>query len=570
MRVKASTSKNSTSLSIIKSTYVGGKRSSKIVEKLGNLEEITKKHPGIDPHEWACLRAKELTDKEKMASQQVLVAYSTGKQIAKGEDRLQEGGYLFLQRTYTDLGLSGICKEIAAKHRFTYDLDKVLSRLVFGRILDPASKLSTYEYSKGLIESDGPDLHHIYRALDVIAKEDDFIQSELYRRSCELSKRNDSVLYYDCTNFFFEIEQEYGIKQYGPSKENRPNPIVEMGLFMDADGVPLAFSIHPGNTNEQTTLKPLEERIIKDFAHSRFVVCTDAGLSSMANRKFNSTQNRSFVTTQSIKQLKAYMRTWALDPTGWQATNNGREYNITDLDEDRHTDTVFYKERWINDDGLEQRLIVTFSLKYKNYQRCIRSGQIDRAQRLIDSAPKSIGKHRQNDFKRLIDAVSHTSDGEIADGKAYSLNEAKIAQEEAFDGFYGVCTNLEDSASTIAEINSRRWEIEECFRIMKHEFKARPVYLNDDKRILAHFTTCFISLVVYRMVEKRLGGRYTCSQIIDGLKSIKFLKVKGEGYLPAYTRTDFTDDLHEAYGFRTDYQMLPTKQMNKIIRLTKN
>ena len=570
MRVKESTSKNSTSLSIIKSTYEGGKRSSKVVEALGNLEEIAKAHPGQEPRKWAESRAEELTRQENEDKRQILVAYSTKKQIGKGEGRLYEGGYLFLQRIYYDLGLDKICADITERHKFTYDLSGVLSRLIFGRILDPASKLSTYEFSKTLLEPIPADLQHIYRALDVIAKENDFIQSELYKNSKKISKRNDHVLYYDCTNFFFEMESEDGLCQYGPSKENRPNPIVEMGLFMDADGVPLAFSVHPGNTNEQLTLKPLEERIIRDFCHARFVVCTDAGLSSLANRRFNSEGERAFVTTQSVKQLKAYLKAWALDPTGWKATKNGREYDITALDEEKHKETVFFKERWINDGGLEQRLIVTFSLKYRDYQRSVRSRQIARAQKLIDSAPKSIGKPRQNDFKRLIEATAYTEDGEIAEGKHYSLDMARIADEEAYDGFYSVCTNLEDSAQEIAEINARRWEIEECFRIMKHEFKARPVYLSRDERIRAHFATCFIALIIHRLVEKRLKSKYTCEKIVDGLRSMKFLKVKGEGYIPAYTRTNFTDDLHEAFGFRTDFQMVTTKEMNKIIRATKH
>lgn len=570
MRVKESRSKNSTSLSIIKSTYENGKRSSKVVERLGNLEEIALAHPGIDPYLWADARAEELTRQEGEGKRQVLVAYSTSKQIAKGEGRLFEGGYLFLQRVYHDLGLDRICADIASRHKFTYDLSSVLSRLIYGRILDPASKLSTYEFSKTLLEPQAGDLQHVYRALDVIAEEDDFIQSALYKNSKRISKRNDSVLYYDCTNFFFEMESEDGLCQYGPSKENRPNPIVEMGLFMDGDGVPLAFSIHPGNTNEQLTLKPLEEKIIRDFSHSRFVVCTDAGLSSTANRRFNSEGDRAFITTQSIKKLKAYLKTWALDPTGWKATRNGRTYDITALDAGKHKETLFYKERWINDDGLEQRFIVTFSIKYRDYQRTIRSRQITRAEKLIDSAPKSIGKPRQNDFKRLISTVAHTEDGEVAEGKHYSLDMKKIAEEEAYDGFYGVCTNLEDPAPDIAEINARRWEIEECFRIMKHEFKARPVYLSNDERIRAHFATCFIALIIHRLVEQKLEGKYTCEKIVDGLRAMKFLKVKGEGFVPAYTRTDFTDDLHRTFGFRTDFQLVTTKEMNKIIRATKS
>jgi len=479
------------------------------------------------------------------------------------------GGYLFLQRVYHDLGIDKICKSIASKYKFTYDLNEILSCLVYGRVLDPSSKLATHQFSQTLIEGSEFELHHTYRALCVMAEQMDLIQSELYRNSKKVSKRNDAILYYDCTNYFFEIEQEDGLKQYGHSKEHRPNPIVQMGLFMDGDGVPLAFSINPGNTNEQTTLRPLEKKILADFGHAKFIVCTDAGLSSTANRKFNNTNERSFITTQSVKQLKGYLKTWATDPAGWRLTKGDIVYDLSVLDVGEHYESVFYKERWIKDDGLEQRLVVTFSFKYRAYQRQIRTRQIERAQKLIDSAPKSIGKPRQNDYKRLISKTSVTEEGEVAEKTVYAIDENRIAEEEAYDGFYGVCTDLEGDAAQITEINRRRWQIEECFRIMKHEMKARPVYLSREDRIKAHFLTCFIALMIYRFIEKRLGDKYTCFEIIDGLKAMDFLKVKGEGYIPLYTRTDFTDDLHKAFGFHTDYQIVTIKQMRKIIRLTK-
>jgi len=570
MRLKTSKSKNSTSIYIIKSIYVDGKRTSKIVEKLGTTKQIAEAHPGVDPFDWAYGRLAELNAQEKASRQDVLVRFSPGKTITKDTQQLFCGGYLFIQRIYHELGLDGICAEISEGHKFTYDLSEVLSRLVYGRILEPASKRATHQFAKTLLEHSSFELQHTYRALGVIANNLDFIQSELYKNSKKICKRNDAILYYDCTNYFFEIEAEDGIKQYGHSKEHRPNPIVQMGLFMDGDGLPLAFSINPGNTNEQTTLKPLEKKILSDFGHAKFIVCTDAGLSSAANRRFNDTKDRAFVTTQSIKQLKGYLKSWALDTTGWHLGESEDEYNIADIDEHAHKNSVFFKERWIKDDGLEQRLVITFSPKYKNYQRLLRSRQIERAEKLISSSPKSIGKPRQNDFKRLISKTAVTKEGEVAEKCIYQIDAVKIAEEEAFDGFYGVCTNLEGDAKDIADINKRRWQIEECFRIMKHEMKARPVYLSRDDSIRAHFMTCFIALIAYRLIEKRLSEKYSCEEIIGGLQAMNFFKVIGEGYIPVYMRTDFTDDIHEAFGFHTDTQIVTNRQMKKIISTTKN
>jgi len=401
----------------------------------------------------------------------------------------------------------------------------------------------------------------------------------LYENSLKVSKRNTSVLYYDCTNYFFEIEQEDGNKQYGPSKDHKPNPIVQMGLFMDGNGIPLAFSINRGNMNEQLTLKPLEKKIISDFELSKFVVCTDAGLASEDNRKFNDISGRSFITTQSIKKLKKHLKNWALDPDGWKLPGRDKTYDISKLDEmaDKATPEdkskiqakVFFKERWIKETDFEQRLIVTYSIKYRDYQRKIRNSQIERAQKAIENNPKNIEKCRQNDYKRFIHKTNCTANGEVADNKIYSIDNDLMQQEEAFDGFYGVCTSLEDGVSEIIKINHRRWEIEECFRIMKSEFKARPIYLRNDDRIESHFITCFISLIIFRLLEKKLEEKFTCHEIIFGLRNMELFEIKGEGYVPTYTRTDFTDALHEAFGFRTDYQIVASSMMKKIFKGTK-
>lgn len=580
MRLKITKSKNAASLYVIKDVTVKGKRTTKIVEKLGTYDDLFKKLDGDDPIQWAKEYIKELNEKDRQNKSQIMIKYSPAKKIKKDQQRSFNGGYLFLQKIYYELGLDQICTKLSQKYKFTFDLNSILSRLLYGRILFPSSKLSTHRLATTFIEQPNFELQHIYRALDIFAKELDFIQATLYKNSLKVAKRNTGILYYDCTNYFFEIEQENGLKQYGFSKEHRPNPIVQMGLFMDGDGIPLAFSIHKGNTNEQTTLKPLEKKILDDFKLSKFIVCTDAGLASYDNRRFNDIGDRAFITTQSIKKLKKHLKKWALDPSGWSLPGSQKKYHLSELEEminaiiddhekDHWISKVFYKERWINENGLEQKMIVTFSFKYRNYQRHIRQEQISRAQKRINSSPSKIGKSNQNDYRRFIQTTMCTDDGEIANKKIHQINSNVIAKEEIYDGFYGVCTNLEANPSEIIKVNKRRWQIEDCFRIMKTEFKARPVYLSKDERIEAHFITCFISLTIYRLLEKRLNNEFTCPTIIKNLKDMNFLEVAGEGYVPTYTRNDFTDALHEAFGFRTDYQIVTNKKIKKIIRDTR-
>lgn len=570
MRLSLSKSKNATSLYVIEDVVENNKRTSKVVEKLGTVKELEKKLKGRDPIEWAKEYVAKLNRLEEKGKEPIVIAkYSPSKLVNKGEQRSFNGGYLFLQNIYYKLGLDKICSEISKKYKFEYSLDSILSRLLYGRILFPSSKLSTCELSSELLEPPGFELHQIYRALEIIAKETDFIQSSLYQNSLSFSKRNTGILYYDCTNYFFEIEQGEGLKQYGFSKDHKPNPVVQMGLFMDGDGIPLAFSITEGNKNEQLTLKPLEEKILSDFKLSRFVVCTDAGLASRSNRIFNNKADRAFITTQSIKKLKSFLKKWALDPEEWHLANSTKTYDIRELDEKVHKDNIFYKERWVKEDGLEQKLIVTYSIKYRDYHNKVRVSQIERALKALDTNPSKIKKYRQNDYKRFIVKKTCTDDGEIAKNEIYGLNTDLIDSEAAYDGFYAVCTNLEDDGAEIAQINRRRWEIEECFRILKSEFKARPVYLKRDDRIAAHFTTCFIALVIYRILEKKLKEQFTCSTIVKALRKMNFRKLKKEGYIPTYTRTEFTDILHDTFGFRTDYEIVTLKQMKKIFRQTK-
>ena len=575
MRLKITKTNSDTNYYVIKDIKTAsGKRTTMIYEKLGNKHDLLKKSNGEDILEWIKKYIKDLNEKEKEHKNDILIKKSPSNIISKDEQFCFNVGYVFLQDIYHSLRLNNICSEISNKYKFNYDLDNILSRLVYSRIIYPSSKLATFELSKKYIEQPNFELHDIYRALEVIAKETDFIQAELYKNSLKISKRNTNILYYDCTNYFFEIEQESGLRQYGPSKEHRPNPITQMGLFMDGDGIPLAFSITAGNTNEQITLTPLEEKILEDFKLSKFIVCTDAGLASNANRKFNDKDNRAFITTQSIKKLKKHLMDWALEPNGWHLSGDKKEYNINEIENDQkslelYKDKTFFKERWIKENGLEQKLIVTYSLKYRNYQRQIRNSQIERAKVAIANKSFKLDKCNQNDFKRFIKKTNITKDGEVAEKKVLSLNTDTIQKEEKFDGFYGVCTNLDDEPEEIIKVNQRRWEIEESFRIMKSEFKARPVYLSRDDRITAHFTTCFLSLVILRFLEKRLNEKYTSSEIINTLKNMNMQKNYDCSYEPIYTRTDLTDDLHEKFGFRTDYEILQESRLKKILTKTK-
>lgn len=569
MRLKINKSKNTINYYAIVDTKTNdGKRSTKIYKRLGNEQEISKISNGIPPLEWAKKEVEKLKKAYDEKTLKIVTEFSQSDLIQKDTQFSFNGGYLFLQDIYYSLGLDKICEDISSRYRIKYDLNSILSNLIYTRIIDPSSKLSSFETAKTFLEQPNFELQNIYRALEIIANETETIEASVYKNSLNVVNRNTKVLYYDCTNYFFEVEQAEGLKQYGVSKEHRPLPIVQMGLFMDGNGFPLAFVIDSGNTNEQITLKPLEKQIIKDFQLSKFIVCTDAGLASNENRLFNNIQDRSFIVTQSLKKFKGHLKDWALSKDGWHKINSKKLINLNDIDNSSTNEEVYYKERWINENELSQKLIVSYSPKYAAYQRNIRNIQIERAQNLINN-PSSIARNKQNDPKRFIKSASITRDGEIADKKVFALNQTAIKNEEDFDGFYAVCTTLEDDISEIIKVNKRRWEIEESFRLLKTDFKARPVYLKRDDRIKAHFTTCFLSLLIYRILEHKLDEKYTSGQIIDTLRNMNFYKKEGCGYIPTYIRTDLTDALHEKFAFRTDTEIVPENTMKKILKKTK-
>lgn len=551
-----------------------GKSSSRIYKKLGKFNELLEEFSGDQEKmmAWAKEVAKKETELYNLRNGKVTVEFSKAAYIPKDEIRSFHIGYLFLQSLCTQLRFDKICRTIKSRHKFKYDFHAIFTDLIYARILSPASKLSSYAFCQTLLEPPKYSLPDVYRALSVIAEESDFIQSELYKNSNFLHPRDKRILYYDCTNYYFEIEEESESKRYGKSKENRPNPVVTMGLFMDADGIPLAFDIFPGNQNEQTTLKPLESKVLQDFNCSEFIFCADAGLGSASNRRFNSFGNRAYIITHSLKKMKKEDKDIALNPTQFRKVGSKGFIDLRTLDE---TDgdvynAIYYKEIPVVTGKMDETLIVTYSPKYKAYQRKIRARQIERAEKIIASPGRKRKGKNPNDPMRFVKKTSVTQDGEIAEKQVYNLDEEQIQKEEMYDGFYAVITNLEGDVNEIIKINKQRWEIEENFRIMKTEFEARPVYVRREDRIKAHFMTCYISLLVYRLLEKKIGDSYTSNQILETLRSMRMTLLNtASGYIPSYTRTELTDTLHRAFNFRADYEFITKSDMRTIIKETK-
>ena len=579
MILKACKSKNYTFYYVQKSYRTNdGKCSTKNVERLGTIEDLKARFGDFDPVGEARKYVAELTAAEKDASNPVTVGYSPTDLIRKGERRSYNGGYLFLQKIYYELGLDYVCKKIEKKHRNRFDLNGILSRLLYTRLLYPGSKLSSLEDSRKFFEQPGEDIHHVYRALSLLATEFNDVQAEVYRRSLRLGKRDTGVVYYDLTNYFFEWEEEGGIVQYGHSKEGRPLPIVQMGLFVDREGFPLAMCVEPGNTAETLTLKPMEEMLQEKFGLTKMIVCTDAGLSSYENRKNDAVSDRSFITVQSVRKMGGKLQEWSLGASGWHVQGSEEVFDLTEANAEEHYGTLFYKERWEKvrmqtGEILEMRYIVTFSFKYRDYLSYVRNRQIDRALVLLESGRANTERKKSpNDAKRFIRTEYCTEDGELAQVKNFSLNQEMIEQEARFDGFYCICTDLEGPAAEIIRLNSGRWVVENDFRITKTDMDARPVYLKRDDRIKAHFLTCFLALLIYKYLEKKInrgGMHFTTREILGTLRDMNFLSVDGEGYIPAYERTDLTNHLHGSAGFRTDTQIVTKKKMRSIIASTK-
>lgn len=576
MRLKISKSKNTTLFYIIKDYNKNGKRSTKVVKKIGNLDDVIKMAGTNDYKSWLKNYIKDF-NKEYKNSDIVLIKKNGNKLISKNEDCLFNVGYLFLKKLYYDLKINNMASEISNKYQFHFDFNEILSYLIYARIIFPSSKLETFKQCQCFLEQPHFSLQHEYRALDYISKESDFIQQKLFDNSKNIIRRNTNVIYYDCTNYFFEIDIQDDLRRYGISKEHRPNPIVGMGLFMDADGIPLSFNIYPGNQSEILSILPEENKILNNFEidKSKLIICTDAGFSTDNIKKENIGENRGFIITQSLKKLKQEYKDKIFDKKEWRVSNDKENlYDLEKIENDdelkeKYYNTIFYKIIETETKSVKQDMIVTFCFKYHDYNKKVRDNQVERASKSIENGDVSRKGKNQNDYRRFINTLNSTDNGELAENTDYFIDDKKILEEEKYDGYYAVTTNVIGDVEDILKIVKRRWEIEESFRIMKSDFQARPVNLSREDRIKAHFMTCFIALLVYRILEKKLNYKYTVNEILETIRKMNVYESKGDGYIPVYKRTDLTDDLHDLFNARTDYEINSYQYFKKIFNTEK-
>ena len=601
-RIKTNKYPNTQSYCIIEDYKRNGKRTTRVVENIGNYQKVSilAKEQGIDVDTWL---DNYLNDYRKrngliLDDEKVIIEKYSNRIIPKNKINKFNVGYLFLKDIYYSLKLDKIIKYITEKYKFEFDLDEVLCNLILSRIIYPSSKLKTYELSKNFIETPKYNLENLYRGLTYLNSDLDYIQKQLYNNSKSVIDRNTKIMYFDCTNYYFDINEETELQKYGHGKDGKAKPLVGMGLFMDGNGLPIAMNIFPGSDSETKQLIPLQKQIANDFdlEDKKTIICTDAAMCTDEIKQFNIKDGRSFVITQSIKKLKQIYKDEIFKDDNWRIVGDLTHiYKLSDIlnDEEKstiHYETVFYKIVQTETAHVVQDLIVTFQIKYRDYLRNVRNGQIERAKKKISSTNKGDKiklSNNPNDYRRLI-----KEDIEVIESKkksnneknsnslnesskkekysySYSIDEDIIKEEEKYDGYYGITTNLNGDISEILAISKNRWEIEESFRILKTDFDSGTIHLSREDRIKAHFLTCFISLLIYRILENKLDYKYTHNQIIEKLREMEVYEEKGSGYSPAYVRTDLTDDLHEIFGFRTDYEIISYKDFEKIFRQVK-
>ena len=596
-RLRKTVSKNINYYSIIEDYYRNGKRTTKTIITLGNDSKVSKfaQEEGIDVDTWLnnCLNEYINIKDDSKNNEKVIIEKYSNKIIPKDKINKFNVGYLFLKDIYYSLRLDKIVKDITEKYKFEFDLNEVLCNLVFSRIIYPSSKLKTYELSKNFIETPKYNLENLYRGLTYLNSDLDYIQKQLYSNSKSVVDRNTKIMYFDCTNYYFYINEETELQKYGHGKDGKAKPLVGMGLFMDGNGLPIAMNIFPGSDSETKQLIPLQKQIANDFdlEDKKTIICTDAAMCTDEIKQFNIKDGRSFVITQSIKKLKQIYKDEIFKDDNWRIVGDLTHiYKLSDIlnDEEKstiHYETVFYKIVQTETAHVVQDLIVTFQIKYRDYLRNVRNGQIERARKKISSTNKGDKiklSNNPNDYRRLIkenvevieskkksnneknsNSLNESSKKEKY-SYSYSIDEDIIKEEEKYDGYYGITTNLNGDISEILAISKNRWEIEESFRILKTDFDSGTIHLSREDRIKAHFLTCFISLLIYRILENKLDYKYTHNQIIEKLREMEVYEEKGSGYSPAYVRTDLTDDLHEIFGFRTDYEIISYKDFKKI------
>lgn len=521
-------------------------------------------------------------------------------------------GYFYLQYVMKHLDLKDFFSNLSCNRKYKFDCYTILRFLTYSRILDPGSKLYTWERLEKYYEQPSFDYHQILRCMDVLNDNYNDFLSWTYEKSNSFIKRDASILYYDCTNFYFECEKEddividevtgevmAGLRKYGVSKEHRPNPIVEMGLFMDRNGIPISMCLHPGNTNEQLTAIPLEKEILKMTQNAKFIYCSDAGLGSYNIRKFNSMGGRAFIVTQSIKKLSNILTDAVFNDFDYRLLSNDKPVSTEHLktmdkndednlslyndfaykviEADKALDLGLCEEKQLKNGKtiktkatgmLKQKVIITFSRKVMEYQRTIRNRQVERAKKLIAANDPEEIKKGPNDVRRFMKRITKTKSGEKASVE-YILDEAKIREEEKYDGYYAVATNLDDPAKDILAVIHNRYKIEECFRIMKTNFSGRPAFHWTDSRIRAHFLICYTSLLVYRLLECKLneqGTHITTENLITTLKNMNVVNVHDIEFMSIYKGSKTLDALTKLSDLELDRVHYRPKTLNQAVK----
>ena len=582
----------------------GKKVTSKNIGKIGKHSELLKDHD--DPLQYAKDYIRQLNDEGLPRKIELLV--NINEKLNKTDNISSKTtdlniGYLVFQKIYHDLGIPSFFRELNSQSKATYDFNEINRFLTFARILDPSSKLKMFQSREHYFEKPDFDYQHIERFLDVLNEHYDSYLEKLYDGSNNVIERNTSVCYFDCTNYYNEIEQEdedcvdevtgeviKGLRKYGISKEHRPNPIIQMGLFMDADGIPLTMSISPGNDHETKCAVPLESKLVKQLNSKKFIYCADAGLASYNIRNFNSFKNRAFIVTQSVKKLSDELKESVFNDFEYRLLSNDAPISIEKLktfDKNDKNNLALYndkaykiieastlldaglKEDRLLKDGrvkkvkskatLKQHIIITYSRKMMEYQRKIRNKQIERAKRLVESKSVTTLKKGPHDVTRFIKKVGNVKD-------SFEINEEAIREEEKYDGYYAIATNLDDSAKKIIEINSQRYKIEDCFRIMKTNLGGRPLFHYKREHIIGHFLTCYTALLIYRLLEVKLdrnNTHFTTCQIIETIRNLNVDPINDMICKPLYTDSKVLNAIEDIYDLNISHKYLLINDLNK-------
>lgn len=587
----------------------GKKTTTKNIKRLGKHSELLLITD--DPLEYAKNEVKKMNEEYRSGRSEFIVTMDFNERIPSTDSPCSNStslniGYLYLKNIYAKLNLSDFFKSVSSDRKITYDCNKICQFLTYARILDPASKYGTYDKLDTYYEKPQVEYQHMIRFLDILDRNSDQYLKHLFDNSENIVKRDTSVMYYDCTNYFFETEKPdeeivdevtgeiiLGLRQFGISKENKTSPIVEMGLIMDSRGIPISMCIHPGNTNEQLTAVPLEKEVIKMTGNKKFIYCADAGLGSYNIRKFNDMGGRAYIVTQSVKKLGQEIKDIVFNDSNYRLLSNDdaitlkemRTFNKKDANNlslyndfaykvipaNTAMDTGLYEEKVYKNGRtkkvkakgtLHQYIIVTFSRKMMEYQRTIRERQLERAKKLLRLKDPEKIKKGPNDIRRFLKNTS-------SDTANYVLDMDKIHEEEKYDGFYAVATNLDDSAKDILAVAQNRYKIEDCFRIMKTNFDARPVFLRKPERIRAHFLICYTALLIYRLMECKLDDNLThvtTSNLIKTLRNMNVVNMDDMYYKSIYSGSQALDALEKCFELQLNRKYYRPSDLNKIVK----